>query len=180
MPRIWNHTPTRVSSAVAGEVLAFVCPPGVTGTIEIKRANGYTYRGLAHTSRNHVTLWIGDAKLFPQRGADKRKLKSALIRWRRQQATPSYTHYYHEGKVVRVTQRMVRPAKPGARRGGYLPRPTICNQVEALVYVMAHELRHLWQERVPRGRRVWGARGQFSERDADAYALRMLRAWRRR
>ena len=34
--------------------------------------------------------------------------------------------------------------------------------------------------RIPRGRRVWGARGQFSERDADAYAIRMLRAWRRR
>lgn len=36
------------------------------------------------------------------------------------------------------------------------------------------------QARVPKGRRVWGARGQFSERDADAYAIRTLRAWRRR
>lgn len=26
---------------------------------------------------------------------------------------------------------------------------------------------------------VWGARGRFSERDADAYAVRMVRAWRR-
>ena len=62
---------------------------------------------------------------------------------------------------------------------GYLPTPALGSRVEALVYLAAHELRHLWQARVPRGRRVWGARGQFSERDADAYAIRMLRKWRR-
>jgi hypothetical protein len=65
-------------------------------------------------------------------------------------------------------------------RGGYLGCPPLMDRLEALVFIAAHELRHLWHARVPRGRRVWGARGQFSERDADAYALRMLRAWRRR
>jgi hypothetical protein len=65
-------------------------------------------------------------------------------------------------------------------RGGYLGVPPLMCRLEALVFIAAHELRHLWHYRVPRGRRVWGARGQFSERDADAYALRMLRAWRRR
>jgi hypothetical protein len=70
------------------------------------------------------------------------------------------------------------PAPP--IRSNYLPRPYFADKVEALVYLTAHELRHLWQANVPRGRRVWGARGQFSERDADAYAIRMLRAWRRR
>jgi hypothetical protein len=55
----------------------------------------------------------------------------------------------------------------------------IFNAEEALVYVMAHELRHLWQALHPKGYRVWGARGQMSERDTDAYGLRMLRAWRR-
>lgn len=64
-------------------------------------------------------------------------------------------------------------------RSNYLPQPFIADRIEALVYIAAHELRHLWQARVPRGRRVWGARGQYSERDADAYAIRMLRAWRR-
>lgn len=61
---------------------------------------------------------------------------------------------------------------------GYLPAPWLASRDEALVYLAAHELRHLWQYRIPRGRRVWGARGQFSERDADAYAIKMLRAWR--
>lgn len=62
---------------------------------------------------------------------------------------------------------------------GYLPSIHFSAE-DMLVHLIAHELRHLWQARVPRGRRVWGARGQFSERDADAYAIRMTRAWRRR
>ncbi|MFB1500801.1 hypothetical protein [Thiocapsa sp. N5-Cardenillas] len=62
---------------------------------------------------------------------------------------------------------------------GYLPRDC-WTQHERLVHVIAHELRHLWQGRVKRGHRVWGARGQFSERDADAYGIRLTRAWRRR
>lgn len=61
---------------------------------------------------------------------------------------------------------------------GYLPSVQFSVE-EVLVHLLAHELRHLWQARVPRGHRVWGARGKFSERDADAYAIRMVRAWRR-
>ena len=64
-------------------------------------------------------------------------------------------------------------------RGAYLGWPPH-TRTEALILILAHELRHSWQAKVPRGRRVWGARGQFSERDADAYAIHMLRAWRRR
>ena len=51
---------------------------------------------------------------------------------------------------------------------------------EELVHIVAHELRHLWQRRVKTGRRVWGARGQMSERDADAYGIHATRMWRRR
>ena len=75
------------------------------------------------------------------------------------------------------------PVPPGPVRSGgfgYLPRPYFADAIEAFVYLAAHELRHLWQANVPRGRRVWGSRGQFSERDACAYGIRMLRAWRKR
>lgn len=61
---------------------------------------------------------------------------------------------------------------------GYLPVVT-GSRMEVLVYILAHELRHLWQAKVKRGYRVWGSRGQFSERDASAYGLRMLRRYRR-
>ncbi len=68
------------------------------------------------------------------------------------------------------------PAMPP--RKAYLGWPPH-TRIEALVLILAHELRHSWQSKVPRGYRVWGARGQYSERDCDAYAIRMLRAWRR-
>lgn len=79
--------------------------------------------------------------------------------------------------VVSVAKRPTFPAREPSR-GGYLPSPPM-SRTEAVLFILAHELRHLWQARVPRGRRVWGARGKFSERDADAYALRALRHWRR-
>ena len=66
---------------------------------------------------------------------------------------------------------------PKAKKG-YLPIITYSLN-ETLVYILAHELRHAWQAKVKKGHRVWGARGQFSERDADAYALHMLRKYRR-
>lgn len=50
---------------------------------------------------------------------------------------------------------------------------------ESLVYLIAHGVRHVWQSKHCRGRRVWGAKGQFSDRDACAYGLHMLRCWRR-
>lgn len=50
---------------------------------------------------------------------------------------------------------------------------------EAAVFITAHELRHLWQAKVKKGWRVWGAKGRFSERDADAYAIQMVRRYRR-
>ena len=50
---------------------------------------------------------------------------------------------------------------------------------EIALLIIAHELRHMWQAKIKKGYRVWGSRGQFSERDADAYALQMLRRYRR-
>jgi hypothetical protein len=62
---------------------------------------------------------------------------------------------------------------------GYL-RYSVFSQEEILVVIIAHELRHLWQYKHPKGWRVYGAKGRFSERDADAYAIRQLRKWRRK
>jgi hypothetical protein len=67
-----------------------------------------------------------------------------------------------------------------AQRAGYLPVVT-GSRLEVFVYMMAHELRHLWQAKAkgrPRGM-VYGAKGRYSERDACAYGLRMLRRYRR-
>lgn len=65
-----------------------------------------------------------------------------------------------------------------ATGNGYLD-VEVYSEKEAALFVTAHELRHLWQAKVKSGWRVWGSRGQYSERDADAYGLRMLRSYRR-
>lgn len=79
--------------------------------------------------------------------------------------------------VVRVakTDWLARQIVPA--QGGYLPHE-YGNKREAFLFVAAHELRHLWQANHSRGK-VWGAKGRYSERDADAYALQMLRRYRR-
>ena len=96
----------------------------------------------------------------------------------------AYTHgcHLHDRRghfiVVSLGARHWFPMKDSNMKG-YLPFPWMASREEAAVYLIAHELRHLWQTKVPKGYRVWGARGQYSERDACAYAIRMLRAWRR-
>ena len=82
--------------------------------------------------------------------------------------------------LLRVADATRFPSMGWGKHKGYLGCPPIGNEIEALVFIAAHELRHLWHYRVPRGYRVWGARGRYSERDADAYAIRKLREWRRR
>lgn len=62
---------------------------------------------------------------------------------------------------------------------GYLPI-VLYDYAEVLIHLLAHELRHLWQARHRKGWRVYGSRGRFSERDADAYALHKVRLYRQR
>ena len=95
---------------------------------------------------------------------------------------PSYHGKIGDKVVPLITMRVsFKPNFPRRGHGGegYLPHVTF-SLVENVVFILAHELRHLWQKKVPRGRRVWGARGQFSERDADAYAIHVVREWRRK
>lgn len=91
---------------------------------------------------------------------------------------------YHKSRrpfvIVSIpkTEKAARYLRPGG--DGYLPIAHGSRR-EVLVYILAHELRHLWQAKAkgtPRGM-VWGARGRYSERDASAYGLQMLRRYRR-
>lgn len=56
----------------------------------------------------------------------------------------------------------------------------LANRVEALVYLLAHELRHLWQYKMKNKKGYYPkSRGRFSEIDTEGYALTKLRAWRK-
>lgn len=87
-------------------------------------------------------------------------------------------HYSKNRFVVLGIGKTEYPRRSYTKKGtGYLSF-ILYDKLEEILFVLAHELRHLWQKKVRRGHRVWGARGQFSERDADAYAIRIVRRWR--
>jgi len=88
------------------------------------------------------------------------------------------TCYGHRNYIVARVGKLRFPYT-SVDHGAYLGVKTYTME-EALVGLIAHELRHLWQKKVKHGWRVWGAKGQYSERDADAYAIRKVREWRRR
>jgi hypothetical protein len=61
----------------------------------------------------------------------------------------------------------------------------LCPRTEALVYILAYELRHMHQQHGYAGHssfpvgRVKNARGRYSQVCTEAYAINWLRAWRR-
>lgn len=149
--RLVNHTD--VPTDLVRDILAFVRPPGIAGfDVRISNCGSGPGRGRAYPggSSYHDRRCPFVIASIPKTDAAAR-------------------HYWHKPTT----------SNPDGGWKGYLPIP-VGNRVEAIVMILAHELRHLWQRRVPTGRRVYGARGVYSERDADAYAKRMLRAWRRR
>lgn len=69
---------------------------------------------------------------------------------------------------------------PNHKKRGYLSQKWILDREEALVGILAHELRHQWQHN-HKGHRCFGCRKKgSSERDADAYAIKKIREWRKR
>lgn len=149
------------------EIIRFVRPQGISKfDVMVKKSAG-TFGGMSYgegsgyhaTAAPFVTVRIGPDEKFP-----------FFVRGDRADHKGGAVTVYFDGRPPKTS-------KPQTK--GYLTVGWITSRIEALVMVMAHELRHQWQRTHSRGR-VWGSRGTYSERDADAYALRMLRAWRRK
>jgi hypothetical protein len=88
---------------------------------------------------------------------------------------PMFSHYRHKE----------------IRRAGYVKEILLRNQVEVLVYLIAHELRHLWQTNVSK-QDFWGRMVFYKtwknvvntsfykeEKDATLYAIKMVKLWRK-
>ncbi len=126
---------------------------------------------------------IYDAVLLPSLSAHDVEIKNYGGRGGRGMAYRHGSSYHTTARpfvVVSIakTERMARAIETGGQ--GYLP-VAYGSRREAFVYIMAHELRHLWQGKAkgrPRGM-VYGSKGRMSERDACAYGLQMLRRYRR-
>lgn len=147
---------TKIDDALLREVVRFVCPSNVSN-FDIAFKNSNRWHGRAYTCGTSYHIRDGRMPRYVivhcPRGVD-------------------ITALYAQSVKRAITARMRRSQM------GYMTWNTQ-TQLERLVHITAHELRHLWQRKVPKGWRVWGARGRMSERDADAYAIRMVRAWRR-
>jgi hypothetical protein len=166
---------TKLDSGLLREIIRFTCPPGVSGFDIAFKNSARSYRGRAYTN-------------------------GTRYHWRTCKRTGRFivpqlivigVHRY-PAWVIKKAERLPKPL-PGhgiagskwtaplrwPARGGYLPTVAF-SETEIIVHLVAHELRHLWQRRVKKWHRVWGARGQFSQRDADAYAIQKVRQWRRR
>lgn len=166
--RVNNYT--KLPTDTLREIIRFCCPTGVTA-FDISFKNTSQYRGRAYTNgtRYHWRTNKRTGKcVVPQ---------LIIIGVCRYPAWVIRKRGVRNGHGIHGA-RWTAPLRWNAR-GGYLPTIAFTEE-EIIVHLVAHELRHLWQKRVPRGRRVWGARGQFSERDADAYAIQKVRQWRRR
>lgn len=160
--RLRNYTDIPV--AKIREMIAFAKPSGVSGfDVRVSNLAGQGVRGRAyHRGSSYHDRACPFVVVSVQRG-------------------PHLKPYTPQVRVVHRVSRDANGVETKSvmrRSSGYLPMPAMSRE-EGVLFVIAHELRHLWQAKVRRGRRVWGARGQFSERDADAYALRALRHWRR-
>lgn len=143
--------------ALISDIIREVKPPGVTGfDVRIKCGR---IRGWAYTQ-----------------GCTGRSLKGGR---RNAKGRHVWNIPYVVVYIPAYAERQGRIYHRSEPHKGYLG-VTCYTRTEACVYILAHELRHLWQARVKKGHRVWGARGQYSERDADAYAIGRLRQWRRR
>jgi hypothetical protein len=155
---------TKLRAKLLREMVNFCCPSGVTDFL-IRFAHGRSYSGGAY-SEQYANFVAKKETGFRGRvywEKTRNECSDVVIR------IPHYAK--GRGKIENTTR--------GGR--GYLPSVEYTRE-EALVHLVAHELRHLYQALHPdrqRGR-VWGARGQFSERDADAYAISRTRHWRRR
>lgn len=108
------------------------------------------------------------------------RISNSKCRWRAR----AYGHgsAYHDTADPFVVIRIGEEGKHAypylsKQQGGYLSS-LLLSREEALLHLIAHELRHIWQIDHTKGK-VWGARGRMSERDCDAFAIRKVREWRK-
>jgi len=155
---------TKLSSTLLREIVGFCCPSGVTD-FAIRFVNRHHYGGKAYAPLYAKFIEAKESTHGFRAYFEKThgECTDVLIK------IPHYSR--GRGKIENKTR--------GGR--GYLPSVEYTRE-EAIVHFVAHELRHLYQALHPTRQRdrVWGARGQFSECDADAWAISRTRHWRRR
>jgi hypothetical protein len=122
-------------------------------------------------------------KCYPQgcwmHKIDPRKPLVIVRIWSKENAFPYWVDYSYSKWKNRVDNRKPLSDNSGSyAHRGYISHWLLTRE-ECLVHVLAHEMRHVWQINHKQG---WipGSKGRsFSEKDADAFAIKVVRAWRR-
>jgi len=161
--RLVNHT--NISDKKIREIIKFVRPNGISN-FDVRISNS-------------KSLFAGRAYHNGSSYHDRWTTQFIVVRITKDESSFPYkvSHSKGERKVIHFDGQKQWTTYKKITSKGYL-NYLLLSREEALVSVIAHELRHIWQSKIKNGHRVWGARGQYSERDADAYAIRMTRAWR--
>ena len=165
--RLKNYT--NISDDKIRQIIKFVRPNGISNfDVRISNSQSDIFRGRAYYegSNYHDTL----NPFIVVRVTKNESAFPYLVR---------YTSHRRSKLKLNPLSGKLESVSYNTGTGGYINH-LLLSREEAVVHVIAHELRHLWQTKVKRGYRVWGARDQFSDRDADAFAIRKTRKWRRR
>ena len=181
------------------EIIEFTRPAGVRSEFSVMVTNsnknvfcGKFYRTVHTRTRSEgikvIVRVTKDENKFPFYSDNTPQRPVRLYFERLGKRTGKYQTWY--------AKRYIPDLKKRKNTGGYI-NCLLLSREEAVILVMAHELRHLWQMDHRRRRRikqeqrkrggggeetaaVWGSRGQYSNRDADAYAIRKVREWRKK
>jgi hypothetical protein len=171
---------TDISNSVVKEVIRFVRPVGIANfDIMLKNAQGryaggraYSQGSVYHKGNSPFVVLRVPRDTYPQWKKSfgdknfvmsKRPLKSEGWQRTNKATFPLTLHTYQRGQL----------------RG---KQYHVTSRIEYLVYLAAHELRHLWQHKTGTKRRgmTFGSRGVASEIDTESYAIRKLREWRKK
>lgn len=164
---------TTIPSNLVREIIQFVRPSGISN-FDVMVKNGEHLVGKAYYkgSGYHSTADPFIVCRVPQE-TRIRKIHQTIV---------SKTQF--EGGISVINQEINNfPCKLLTYQIGHLKgrRYWLADRIEALVYLIAHELRHLWQAKMKNKKGYYPkSRGRFSEIDTEGYAITMLRAWRKR
>lgn len=164
------------------EIIKFVKPGGLISTKYTITVNNSSHgtNGYFRDSYKHICIRLSDKNYhYPNRqnrDPEIRRPKRRITFWfQKFNAKYQVWQWWYHKKYYES----IKDSPKKFSHGGYITSIELSRE-ESLVHIMAHELRHYWQMNHPGKRgKVWGAKRKFSERDADAYAIRKTREWRR-
>ncbi len=156
------------------------------------KGGGYAKKGIGSDPNRPLILArvSPNEKKFPYRENHNLPTRTVKLYFEKYNEKKGRWEEWHASYPIAITKAYIaRKNKENRDKGKYYDRKKstggyidalILSREEALVHILAHELRHFWHKNHPGKRgKIWGARGQYSDRDADAYAIRKMREWRR-